>query len=308
MSNTMAATTARRRPWLAGLLSLLLPGLGQLYNRTTRLAWPLLVVMALAAPLGKWLIAAAPSSAGLATMIAVIGGFLAVLVFAVVQAVLQARRIRAIEPAWFNRWYVYLGVYPLAVLVRLFIGALPVSSISSYSTPSSSMVPTLLVGDYLEAKSSAFVDRLPERGEIVLFIPPTDATGTFVKRVIGLPGDRVQWREGRLYLNDTLVDRRRVEDFLVPGGAVERAFPQYEETLPDGKTYRVVETEGDQGVSDNTEVFEVPAGHVFVAGDNRDRSNDSRNGLGFVPLEALQDKPLFLFWAADLSRIGRVVE
>jgi signal peptidase I len=296
----------KRRPWLAGLLSLLFPGLGQLYNRNTRLARPLLVAIILAPP-GAWFVAAVPPAAGLAAMIAVVGGFLALLIFAVVQSVLQARRIGAIQLAWFNRWYIYAGLYLLLLVTRFVLEGLPISTVQSYSTPSSGMSPTIVIGDRMEAKTNAFGNRLPERGEIALYELAAKPEVTFIKRVIGRPGDRLQWRTGRLYLNDVPVERRRVEDFVLPS---DPAMPvaQFEEILPGGRTYRVIEIAGDLGEFDDTEVFEVPAGHVFVAGDNRDGSMDSHTGQGFIPLEGLRDKPLFLYWSHDLSRIGRVIE
>lgn len=297
----------KRRPWLAGLLSLVLPGLGQLYNQNIRLAWPLLAVVILVTPAAKWLVTAIPPGTGLTVMIAVFVGAFALLIFAVVQSVLQARSIGAVQPAWFNRWYVYVGLYLLAGIASFALGMLPLPTSNSYNIPSRSMTPTLLVGDYLTAKANAFAGHLPLRGDIVVFELRED---TFVSRVVGLPGDRLQWKEGRLYLNGVLVDRRPIEDFLQAGDINPTLMPvaQYEETLSGGPTYRVVEAAGDVGPADDTEEFQVPNGHYFVAGDNRDASVDSRNGRGFVPLEALLDKPLFLYWSSDLSRIGKVVE
>ena len=310
MSDVSAASTSRRRPWLAGLLSLLMPGLGQLYNQNIRLAWPLLVVMIFVTPAAKWLITAVPPAVGLAVMVAVLVGVTVLLILALVQAFLQARRIGVVQPAWFNRWYVYVGLYLLTGMASFALEILPIPTSNSYNIPSSSMSPTLLVGDQLTAKANAFADRLPMRGDIVLFEMPDDPSATFVSRVVGLPGDRVKWSEGRFYLNGVMVDRRPIEDFLQAGNVNPTLSPvaQYEETLPGGPTYRIVEVAGDLGPSDDTEEFEVPDNHYFVAGDNRDRAVDSRNGRGYVPLVAMRDKPLFLYWSSDLSRIGKVIQ
>lgn len=297
----------KRRAWLAALLSLLLPGLGQLYNRNLHLAWPLLAAMILLPIPSKWLVAAVPPSAGLTAMIVVVVGSLALLIFALAQSVVHARRAGAIQLGRFNRWYIYPGIFVFAVIVRFALGSLPIPSIQSYSNPSSGMSPTIVIGDRMEAKTNAFSNRLPERGEIALYELAAKPEVTFVKRVIGLPGDRVQWRAGRLYINDLLVERRRLEDFVLPSRP-GMAVAQFEEILPNGPTYRVIEVAGDLGEFDDTEVFEVPAGHVFVVGDNRDGSMDSHTGQGFIPLEGLLDKPLFIFWSADFSRIGKVIE
>jgi signal peptidase I len=306
------AVIKKRRPWLAGLLSLPLPGLGQLYNGNVRLAWPLLAAVIVFAPAAKWLIAAVPSTAGPAVMIAILVAGLALLIFALVQSVLQARRIGAVQTAWFNRWYIYVGLYLLVGIASLALGLLPIPTSNSYNIPSSSMTPTLLPGDYLTAKANAFADHVPTRGDIVVF---EMQGGAFVSRVVGLPGDRLQWRGGRLYLNGAQVDRRRVEDFVYnsnpfvqASNAIGTPVPQYEEILPEGAVYRVIERDGDLGPSDETEEFAVPEGHCFVAGDNRDGAADSRDGWGFIPLETLLDKPRFLYWSADFSRLGKVIE
>jgi signal peptidase I len=191
---------------------------------------------------------------------------------------------------------------------------LPVASIEGYSVPSASMIPTLLVGDRFQARTRAFTGRAPQRGELAVFrslsYPDTD----FVKRIIGLPGDRIQLREGRLYINDMLVERvESVERIASNDEDLELSIQYlqsarvYRETLPDGVGYLIAEIGDDEGL-DNTPEYLVPADHVFVLGDYRDRSNDSRTKLGFVPIALVHDKPLFIFWSADLSRIGKVLE
>jgi signal peptidase I len=172
-----------------------------------------------------------------------------------------------------------------------------------YSVPTPSMVPTLLVGDQLVGAKFAygyskyslpigelpdFDGRLfakpPERGDVVVFRLPRDPSTTFVKRLIGLPGDRIQMRSGRLYINDELVPRRAVGNF--EGDAL------YVETLPassggGGREHEIIEI-SDAQPHDNTPVFVVPEKHYFMMGDNRDNSLDSRispddGGVGFVP-------------------------
>ena len=298
----------KRRAWLAALLSLLLPGLGQLYNRQVRLAVVLMILALLLSMPARWAIAAAPvnSLVLVAAIILVLG--LAFPLFAIVQAAIGARRAGSAALAWFNRWFVYAGLYVVVVVLGLIAGLLPIPSVTSYNMPSGSMVPTLLVGDYSVARTRAFEDRLPERGELAVFRPPSEPEFDFVKRIVGLPGDRIQLRGGRLYLNGALVDRVPIDE-LEAAGLLE-GFEQariYRETLPGGVTYLITEFGDDRGL-DATSEFVVPADHVFVLGDNRDASNDSRSGLGFIPFSGLHDKPLFIFWARDKSRIGKVLE
>src|SRR5215475_8297211 len=149
-----------------------------------------------------------------------------------------------------------------------------------YSVPTPSMVPTLLVGDQLVGAKYAYgysryslplgevpgvtgrlFGRLPERGDIVVFRLPRDPSTTYVKRLIGLPGDRIQMREGRLFINDELVQRRAVGTF--------EGDKLYVETLPNGHEHEIIEI-SDAERQDNTRVFEVPARHYFMMGDNRD--------------------------------------
>ena len=176
-----------------------------------------------------------------------------------------------------------------------------------YSVPTPSMVPTLLVGDQLVGAKYAYgyskyslplgyvpgvagrlFGQAPERGDVVVFRLPREPSTTFVKRLIGLPGDRIQMREGRLYINDALVPRRATGRF--DGDLL------YIETLPatsggTARDHEIIEI-SDTERRDNTPVFTVPDGHYFMMGDNRDNSLDSRvaasdGGVGFVPAENL---------------------
>lgn len=303
----VSAQPKKRRAWLAALLSLPLPGLGQLYNRDPRLAVPLMVA-AFLMPISIWLIAALPpSTSAIAAAVAAIAS-LALTLFAIVQAVVGARRGGVIPLARFNRWYIYAGLIVLAMVWQNFVQLAPIPTLRAFSTPSGGSIPTLLVGDFFEARTNAFRNRLPERGELAVLTKPSDPEVDFVKRVIGLPGDRVQVREGRLYLNGTLVERAALND--EDAAPLLQDFPNahaYRETLPTGASYLIIEI-GDDEQLDNMPEFLVPPDHVFVLGDNRDRSNDSRTNLGFIPIALVHSKPLFIYWSGDLSRIGKVLE
>ncbi|HRQ83208.1 MAG TPA: signal peptidase I [Azospirillaceae bacterium] len=188
-----------------------------------------------------------------------------------------------------------------------------------FNIPSGSMIPTLLIGDYLFVSKFSygysrytvafgaplFDGRIagsgPERGDVAVFKLPSDPSVDYIKRVIGLPGDTVQVVRGVLHVNGEAVKRERVEDF-VSRDALGRQIKiaQYVETLPGGRTHRILE-ESDQASLDDTPVYRVPDGHYFMMGDNRDNSLDSRvlGMVGYVPLENFIGRAEFLFFSLD---------
>ena len=192
-----------------------------------------------------------------------------------------------------------------------------------FNIPSGSMIPTLLVGDYLFVSKYSYgysrhslplgpylpmipgriLMSEPERGDVAVFKLPSDNSTDYIKRIIGLPGDKIQVRLGRLWINGKEVKRERVEDY-VPTDGYGRAkpIPQFAETLPNGRRYRILEF-SDSAQLDNTQIYTVPKGHFFAMGDNRDNSLDSRvlNGVGFVPAENLVGRAEFLFFSHDTS-------
>ncbi|MVA21085.1 signal peptidase I [Agrobacterium vitis] len=215
---------------------------------------------------------------------------------------------------WFARFHnlaIVLIIVPL--LIALAIRNLLIQPFSIVSGP---MLPTLEVGDYVFSEkltygmsrysimkglgpSPRIGGRLPLRGEVVIFMLPSYSGNELVNRVIGLPGDRIQMRSGRLYINDTLVDRQRIgPDETRPGSP----GILYLERLPGGAEHQIIEMT-DKSKGDNSAELLVPDGHYFMMGDNRDNSNDSRFDLGFVPTENIASRPfLILFNSHLLSR------
>jgi len=142
----------------------------------------------------------------------------------------------------------------------------------------------------------------PKRGDIAVFKLPKDNSTDYIKRVIGLPGDKIQVVEGILQINGKAVQRERIADYETSDAFGRTiAVPQYQETLPNGVSHRIIERDGDRGYWDNTYVYTVPAGHFFMMGDNRDNSTDSRDesSVGFVPFENLVGRAEIIFFSID---------
>jgi signal peptidase I len=219
------------------------------------------------------------------------------------------------------------------VVLRSFI-------VAPFNIPSESMLPRLLTGDYLFATKWSYgyskyslpfsvplipgriFASQPERGDIVIFKAPPGNDVDYIKRVIGLPGDEIQIRDGQVILNGTPVPRKKVANFILPvspntecyapefegvdkDGKPVCSYPQFRETLPNGKSYNVL----DLGLTpqDNTGVYIVPEGHMFLMGDNRDNSMDSRfpavegQGIGIVPQDNLVGKAAVMMFSTDGS-------
>jgi signal peptidase I len=209
-----------------------------------------------------------------------------------------------------------------AVLIALLVRTV---AYEPFNIPSGSMVPTLLVGDYLFVSKFSygysryslpfdlplFSGRIfghpPQRGDVAVFKLPTDTSTDYIKRIVGLPGDTIQVRHGELYINDQVVPRRPIEDYVYQEGNTIITLHQYIETLPRGPgqpgyEHRIIKV-GDNGPLDNTPVYAVPPDHYFAMGDNRDNSQDSRvlSAVGYIPAENLIGRAEFLFFSTDGS-------
>ena len=213
--------------------------------------------------------------------------------------------------SWFDTLKTLTWALLVAFAIRSFL-------FEPFYIPSGSMYPTLMVGDYMFVNKMSygysrysfpfaaipFDDRIlssqPEQGDVAVFRHPDKTEIDFVKRVIGMPNDKIQVISGILHINDVAVKRKRIEDYLYnPEFPNAKTVRQYRETLPNGVMHNILETSGDNGYYDNTRQFIVPDGHYFVMGDNRDNSNDSRGDVRFVPIENFIGKASFFFYSVD---------
>lgn len=213
------------------------------------------------------------------------------------------------------------SLFPVLLIVLLFRSFL----FEPFKIPSGSMVPTLLIGDFIVVNKFSYGIRLPvvntkviplgepERGDVVVFRYPQDPGINYIKRVVGLPGDTITYRGKQLFINGELVEKGESRPYL--SSEVKCSTPRsdavrYLETLG-SREHDILVHEGTRGRNGQ---WQVPAGHYFMMGDNRDRSNDSR-GWGFVPEENLVGKAVAIWLnfdfqkgCADWSRVGSGIE
>lgn len=203
----------------------------------------------------------------------------------------------------------------IAVLIALGVRTF---AYEPFNIPSGSMEPTLLIGDYLFVSKlsygysrysipfspNLFGGRVfftePEIGDVAVFRTPRDNKTDYIKRIVGLPGDVIEVREGVLHINGEAAKR----ELLLPSELAEIDYPSaegpvYLETLPNGRKHLIHEWLGDDGPADNWPPQTVQAGHVFAMGDNRDNSQDSRSIVGQIPFENLIGRADVLFFSHD---------
>jgi signal peptidase I len=224
-----------------------------------------------------------------------------------------------------------IGALPLSILIALSIRAL---LFQPFYIPTMSMMPTLLAGDYMFASKfdygysrysfpfspPLFDGRIfaaePQRGDVVVFRSPKDTSVDYVKRIVGLPNDRIQMINGVLNINGTPIKHERMEDFLWTDKKGRRSeAKRWRETLPNGVSYVAIDLK-ENGILDNTPVYTVPPGHYFAIGDNLDNSLDSRlpDQFGYVPFENIVGRARIIFFSREPSdsdrfdRIGMTVK
>jgi signal peptidase I len=285
--------SALKKGWLrtlwACLLSLVIPGLGHVYAG----AWGLGAVLYLIAlAFDAALIAA--TQIVLPTPVALAAGAAAVVLFRLAIAIDAGRRVRSGSIVAGRRWYRSAWV---AAIPMIAIGVGWQFTVAdhyrpgwrSFYVPSSSNEPTLLTLDYVMADTH-HPATAPDYGDVVVFRHPKDPKVDYIKRVVGLPGDRVQLRDTILYLNGKAVPREPLTS------------NQYRETLPNGRSYTILEVP--QGTGQNTQEFTVPPGSFFALGDNRGNSFDSRfEAVGYVPIANVIGIARTIYWSTDRSRI-----
>jgi signal peptidase I len=183
-----------------------------------------------------------------------------------------------------------------AVTVFLLILAAGIRTVfEPFHVPAGSMSPNINKEDYFFADRRSYTEgRLPQRGDIIVFRLLKYPSVTYVKRIMGLPGERVQLKGGVVYINDKPLPRRVLENYEYAGKSV----PRFAEILPEGREITILKLP--KGDSDESEIYTAPEGYYFVMGDNRDFSHDSRSPeIGFVPRENIIGKADAVWWNGE---------
>lgn len=312
MAETSSAPTRTVRPWIAALLTFLGWGVGLFYARRTRLAlWLTAAQIALVVVVGTILLGAlmtqgattltlwTPDRWSVVDTLSLLAS--AVTAIWVWRIAAQRKQVARAGPV---RLLGYVAIWLGSILITLILaGALRFFVVQPFRGPSASMAPTIEAGEYFAvakwsygytrfsfapfdalAPAGRWLARTPARGDVVVFRPAHEPDRAYVKRIVAMPGERVQMIGGVLHINGAPVRRDDIgEAILDMGHGDAQPVRAIRETLPNGAAF----TTFDHGESllDNTREVQVPQGHYFVLGDNRDFSDDSRRSIGFVPLE-----------------------
>jgi signal peptidase I len=259
----------KRKPILALLLSLVTPGLGQIYNGQFKKGIFYLIGFLLAYIIFSFLLF---KFYGLIFYLIIMLGFF---VFILIAAVRSAIKFKTIELKPYNKWYIYLIIFLLSnvAVLPLLRWTVKNNIARAYKIPSSAMEPTLLVGDHLIADMRIYKSEKPKRGDIIIFEFPKDPSKDFIMRAIAIEEEKVEIIRNKIYINDKLIDDPWGH-FSMPRSPIEDYAP-----------------------------VKVPPECLFVMGDNRDNSRDSRF-WGFLDIKKVKGKALYLYWAKNKSRIG----
>jgi signal peptidase I len=278
----------KRNHWLAGLFSLFCPGLGQLYNGNLRLAGVAFVISTALTTFSTLIL-----FEGFSNLLIALSLGLTLDAVLAVMGWKEAKRLGAVALQPFQRWWIYLGYAIVLYGLPTGYGYIIPERFLSFQIPSESMVPTLLVGDRLVADGWAYWGKDPQRGDIIVFDYPRDPAIKYVKRVVGLPGDEVELKEGELYINQQLVEQSRTSEPSNSSSGWEAT--RYIEKL--GDVNHVIQRM-QPSMNLNFGPVKVPEGKYFVMGDNRDRSSDSRV-WGFVDRSAVNAKMRYIYFSWD---------
>ncbi|MHC4292424.1 MAG: signal peptidase I [Planctomycetota bacterium] len=296
----------RRRPWIAVFLSLLMPGMGQIYcgSIVEGLVLMLTVIMFSTFWMFIMIVDRVRENTPIAVPFVALGFVLAATVVAVVDAYRRARRTRY---DYILKDYNKLGVY-MALLWICGAGTFGFTAIvkmnlfEAFYVSANSMAPSIMLEDRVFASKLSYKNNNPAYGDVVLFKDPANRKDNNIKRVVGLGGDIVEIKEGRLLINGNLLEREQIETKTIRMGENEIAGDMFWERNGNAR-YKIFVSE--QEIENQTQVKDfgpvtVPKFHCFVMGDNRNHSEDSRN-YGSLSYGALKGRLTQIYWPLSRS-------
>ncbi len=292
--------TAKRRWWLA-LLLFIFAGAGYLYvGRPRRYFASIVFYLLIIAML--FLVPGTVLSQPV-LFLAMICMVLAVLLGMTIDQIRLSIKQPRYGLRWYNRWWIYAGCFFVMMVVTYvpdMLGGQAAQTVRTFSIPSRSGLPALQVGDVISVNNDAYRTQKPARGDIVVFTTPRNKSITWIKRVIGLPGDQVQLKDGRVFINGTQLKQEAAGTFTPAG---QKPIAQFREYVSPNRSYLTLDSAST--AADNTRRFTVPPEHYFVLGDNRDNSSDSRFAqIGPIPADHILARATGIIFALQMSRIG----
>lgn len=330
MSQTMTMNSnidpaSRRRPLIAALLSLIAPGLGQLYNSQYRRGLSFVgiaIVLNVIFYIASLSFVSSPRFSSLMFLLVFAAGAISIFIFFAIDAFLGARRE---TPGSLGGRY-HFPVYFLLLVgwsgLQYAIYPDPLDKIEIYETASSSGIPNLFPGDRVVVWKDYHNGREPRRGDLAVFQvgltgSESRAAGDWISRIIGIPGDEVQYNDGSLILNGQQVVRTDPVPFSYRRNSETEDASLFIEALSDGSRYRVIEREN-SGTRPKAKLFQVPPDHFFFLSDNRSHSIDSRiekfvsrenaEPSAYVPRRNLRGRVIFVLFSRSFDRIGLSLE
>ena len=299
----------KRRIWVAIMLSLILPGLGQVYCGKLSRGFFLTFLNILPIPLilGLFLLSDSLMLAPITIILILFGS--AVQVFSIIDSALLAKRAGInYQLKEYNRWYVYL--FLVLIVSGGTIGSalyLRDQCLEAFSVPTASCYPNIVPGDRILANKNAYEKTDPQRGDLIIFINPENRHAKMIKRVVAIAGDTLEMKNNELYINDQKLELKKL-----PGSAIDKIRladnentkgDLYQETNGKAK-YNILLSDSSETTIHDFAKITIPANHCFVLGDNRNNSYDSRN-FGSIHLATIIGRADFVYWPAkDISRLG----
>lgn len=270
----------KRKPIISALLSIITPGLGQVYNGEFKKG----IIFFFAGYLLIILLAMTELQYHFYGMIAVVLIAICWRLFVIGDAIVVAIRTKEIILNPYNKWYIYLLVAIVTIGISVATDSYiksEVVGVKAYKMPAGSMAPTLLIGDHFAVNLKSYKTNRPKKGDIIVFKYPKDPTREFIKRVVAVEGDIIESKNKAIFIN---------------GHLINESYIQHKDNAIKNMDTR-----------DNFGPYLIPQNKLFTMGDNRDQSFDSRY-WGYLDVKDVKGKALFIYWSKNKGRIGKEIK